>query len=93
MLQLLSIVEGGSVIPDRRRVARFSNLEACEGVYGHEGGEVHAITGATEHILVEQEVGAEEDQSSFEVDHGRVRRPCNKSWLSSVHIFSFIVLK
>lgn len=75
MLQLPSIAEARCVVLDRWCVKSFSNLEARADVHGHEGGEVHAIAGATEDILVEQEVGAEEDQSGLEVDQGRVRRP------------------
>jgi len=50
----------------------LSDVEGSEGVDCHESGELSTVTGASEHVLVEQEVSTEEDQSRLEVDDRRV---------------------
>lgn len=87
MHHLLRIVERCRIVSRRLSIARLRNVERCEGVDRHEGSEVHAITRASEHVLVEHKVGTEEDQSCLEVDHGWVALAWCHSGLCGVHSF------
>ncbi len=68
MLDFLGVVPDNSVPSDRRWAHGVCNLERGEGIDEHKGEELGPWLRMAEHVLVEQEVGAEEDCKSLQVD-------------------------
>ena len=93
MLELLCVAERARVVPSRRRVARLGNLERSECVDRHEGREVHAVARATEHVLMEEEVGTEEDEHRLQVDNWGVLRAGLDPRLCRFHYFTKSIIK
>ena len=72
VLQLYRVVVGVGMIAVGLRAHRLCNLERREGIDTHEEDEVGAVARPAEHVLVEQIVGSEEYERSFEEDQRRV---------------------
>ena len=92
MVHLTRIVERSRIVCGSLAIAGFCDVEAGEGVDGHESCEVHAITAAAENVLVEHKVGTEKDQSCLEIDHGWVAGAWGHAGLCGVHSFLILII-
>ena len=89
VLQLQSVVEGGGVVLRCLRAHALGDVVRCEGVNCEESCELSAIAGSAEDILVEDEVGSEEDEHRLKVDDGRVGGAGHDPRLFGFHYFNF----
>ena len=87
MLHLNSVVEGRGVEMARLRAESFRDIEWSERVHSDEGSELRTVTRSAENVLVEEEVGAEENQHWLQVDKWWVLGRDNNSWVRRFHCF------
>ncbi len=86
VLDFLCVFENGSVSMQTGGVTGVSDLEGSAGVHEHKQCKLRATSYAAEHILVEEEVGSEENDQSLKVDHFGERRSWHESGLGGVHL-------
>ena len=87
MLNLGLVVECICIVGKRWVAHSFGNGERSEYVDEHKHAKLETIAAATEHILVEEEVGAGENHERLHVDEGWVRRCLLQSRLRYLHFF------
>ncbi len=90
VLQLKSVVVGACVVLSSLLVHALSNVVGGEAVDDHEGDEVGTVATATEHVLVEQEVGAEEEHQGLQVDDRRVLGSSDDARVSCFHLYQIV---
>lgn len=85
VLDFLCVFENCGVAMKTGGVTSVSDLERSAGVHKHKQCELWATPHAAEHILVEQEVGSEENDKSLKVDHFGERRSRHESGFGGFH--------
>ena len=74
VLQILSVLHLHRVIKDsrlpmqRRSHRRIRNLERSEQIYSHKHQELHSVPTRSKHLVVVQEVSAEENRKRLQID-------------------------
>ena len=90
MFHLLGVLVDSGVPLDHAGVKSLCKLEGRERVHQHKCGELRARPTDAEHVLVEHEVGKEEDRHAFNVHEAGEGVSLKKSLLAKILHFGTI---